>query len=273
MRSQFAVRSLQKVIREYRDQIVEERLAAGGLPKQILKPFEVKEENVASPQKVGGNILGGLIPYMIIFLCLAGAMPSAIDLTAGEKERGTIETILASPVNRMDLVAGKFLMVVTASLVTAVISLTSFGATFSLPFLAIREMGRVGPNAIPFDLSLTGIVSVFALVIPLAIMFSAVLLALSLYAKSYKEAQSYVSPLMILVILPAMGGLLPGAEMNARLALVPILNVSLVSKDLLTGSFQWPMIALVFGSSCVYAAAALGLAVIAFNRESVLFRA
>ncbi len=272
IRSQFAVRGLERILREYRDRVVKNRLSSRGVSPDVLDPFDSKQENVASPEKVGGTILGGIIPYFIIILCLTGAMYPAMDLTAGEKERGTIETILASPVGRTELVAGKFLMVLTASLATAVLSLASFAATFSLPFAAMKELGRAGRSGLSFVISAKGVAAVFFMVMPLAVMFSAGLLALSLLARSYKEAQSYVSPLMIVVILPAIAALLPGVELNAKLALIPILNTSLVSKEILTGNYPWRFILLIFGSSCVYALAALAVAVAAFKRESILFR-
>ena len=272
IRSTFAVRTLQKALQEYRDQVVEQRLAARRLSRGLLEPFKSEEENVASPEKVGGTQLGGFIPYFIIILCLTGAAYPAIDLTAGEKERGTIETILASPVGRSELVFGKFLMVLTASLVTTVLSLASFASTFIFASEAAREAFRRGPKSLTFVISTKGVAAVFFMVLPLAVMFSAALLAISLLAKSYKEAQSYIQPLIIVVILPAIVSLLPGVELNPKLALVPILNVSLVSKEILTGSYPWGLIALIFGSSCLYAAAALFVAVRAFQRESVLFR-
>ncbi len=272
LRSQFAVRGLQRILREYRDQVVESRLATRGLSRALLQPFESREENIASPEKVGGTVLGGIIPYFIIILCLTGAMYPAMDLTAGEKERGTIETILASPVGRTELVAGKFLMVLTASVSTAVLSLASFAVTVSLPLAAMKEISRPGRGGLAFVISAKGVAAVFFMVLPLAVMFSAGLLALSLLARSYKEAQSYVSPLMIVVILPAIAALLPGVELNAKLALIPILNTSLVSKEILTGNYPWKFILLIFGSSCVYALAALAVAVAAFKRETVLFR-
>lgn len=272
LRSQFAVRSLQKVIDEYRDQVVGQRLAARNLGRSLLEPFKSEEQNVASAEKVGGNILGGLIPYFIIILCLTGAMYPAIDLTAGEKERGTIETILASPVGRTELVLGKFFMVLTASVTTAVLSLGSFATTFLFAGPVMREAMRRGPKALPFVISGKGVAVVFFMVLPLAVMFSGALLAIALLAKSYKEAQSYIQPLVIVVILPAVAALLPGVELNPKLALVPILNVSLVSKEILTGNYPWGLLGMIFGSSCVYAAAALFIAVRAFQRESVLFR-
>jgi sodium transport system permease protein len=272
MRSQIAVQTVEGILRQQRDQIVSERLATKGLSREVLTPFASEQQNVAEPKKVGGNLLGGVIPYMIIFLCFVGAMNPAIDLTAGEKERGTIETILASPVSRSDLVVGKFLLVLTVSLVSAAVSISSFALTFVLPIEAVKAMGRVGPNALPFALSGGAVAAVLVLMLPLAIMFSSALLALGLFARTAKEAQSYLSPLMMVVILPAMAALLPGVELNARVALVPILNVSLTAKELLTGHYQWGLLAVVFLSSCVYAALALAAAVWTFKRESVLFR-
>jgi sodium transport system permease protein len=118
-----------------------------------------------------------------------------------------------------------------------------------------------------------GLIGVVAMVLPMAVFFAAALITISLFAKSFKEAQSYVSPLIIVIILPAVIGMLPGVELNARLALVPVLNVSLVSKELVSGVWPWNYLALIFGSTCVYAAIALGLAVKMFNREDVIFRA
>lgn len=270
VRSQMAVRSLQKTIREYRDDLVGKRLASSGLSREDLTPFETKEENVAPAEKVGGNLIGGFIPYMIILLSFVGGMAPALDLTAGEKERGTIETILSSPVGRTELVLGKFLLVCAASMVTTLIALISNALTFLLPFVLAKQISRGG--AMPFDLSGAGVAGVFVLALPLAVMFAAVQIVICSFARNYREAQSYVSPLTMVVLLPGMGALLPGFDLDWRFALVPVLNVSLAAKDVLTGNFEWGLIGLVFASSCAYAAAALAGAVAAFKSESALFR-
>ena len=142
----------------------------------------------------------------------------------------------------------------------------------ALPLPSRPEAARFACTQLP-TIDPAGTLMVLAMVLPVGILFSAVLMAVSLFAKSVKEAQSYVSPLVIVVIMPAMVGMLPGVELNARLAVVPILNVSLVSKELVSGVWHWHYLALIFGSSCLYAAAALALCVRMFNRESVLFRA
>jgi sodium transport system permease protein len=269
IRSQMAVGNLQKAVRVYRDKIVEKRLADRGLSRAVLTPFETREENVAPAEKVGGNLLGGLIPYLIIFMSFVGCMAPALDLAAGEKERGTIETILASPVGRTELVLGKFFLVLTTSMMTTAIAMASNSLTFLLAS-SVPRMARNGP--LSFDLSFTALAGVFLLVLPLAITFAAVLFAIASFARNYREAQTYVSPLMMVVVVPAMAALLPGFDLDWKLALVPVLNVSLVSKEILSGTFHWGLISVVFLSSCVYAMAALSAAVAAFKSESVLFR-
>ena len=109
------------------------------------------------------------------------------------------------------------------------------------------------------------------MVLPLAVLFSAGVMTVALFAKSYKEAQSYITPLMFLVIIPAVCAMLP-IDLNAKLALVPILNASLLCKELVVNTYHWNYIAIIFFSTCVYAAAALFLAVKMFQREDVLFR-
>ncbi|HYB60327.1 MAG TPA: ABC transporter permease [Methylomirabilota bacterium] len=273
LNSGIAADNLRKELSDYRDTTVRRRLESRNLPESLITPFDITEQNVASPEKVTGAEIGGIIPYIVILLCLTGAMYPAIDLTAGEKERGTMETILSSPVSRLHLVLGKFLMVFTASLSTAALAVASMGVSFGIGKRMLMSMASGGDsNALQLSVNLKSVLAVFGMVVPLAVLFSAALLAISLYAKSYKEAQSYISPLIPIVIIPAVISLLPGVDLNAHLALIPVLNTSLVSKEIITGTYHWKLIALIFASSCVYAAAALAIAVKLFQREDVLFR-
>jgi len=274
LKSSISAETAETNLRAYRDKVIEARLDANHVPATVLKPFLIKQDNVAPPEKVGGAAFGGIIGYMVILLCLTGGMYPAMDLTAGEKERGTMETILSSPISRVDLVLGKFLLVLTASLVTAALSVLSMGVSFwGIQQLKAFDLTK-NPDAAAMQLQikLPAVLSVFLMALPLAVLFSAGLITISLFAKSYKEAQSYISPLMILVIVPAVAAMLPGVELTAKLALIPILNVSLLCKELVTGTYHWNFIALIFLSTCVYAAAALFLAVKMFQREDVLFR-
>lgn len=273
LRSGFGAERLEAFFREFRDRTVREHLAARQLRGTIARPFDIREKNVAPPEKVGGAILGGIVPYFVILLCLTGAMYPAMDLTAGEKERGTMETILCSPVSRTHLVLGKFLMVLTASVATAMLAIASMWASFGAgKQLLLGATGGAADAALQITITAKAMASIFFVVLPLAVFFSAALLALSLFAKSFKEAQSYISPLMILLIVPAVAALLPGVELTPALALVPVMNASLVSKEIITGTYHWDLIALIFLSSSTYAVGALAIAVKLFQREDVLFR-
>lgn len=281
MKSGLGVSAVEGFFRDLREKTVTSRLAERGLPASLVQPFEVRRENVAPPEKVGGNIIGGIIPYLIVIMCFTGAMYPAIDLTAGEKERGTMETLLCSPVPRVNIVLGKFLMVMTASVTTMVLSVTSMGLSVVIggtllgggmaKAAAAGAAKGAAPAVIPM-LDPLGMFGVVAMILPVAVLFAAVLLAVSLFAKSYKEAQSYVSPLIIVIIMPAVMGMLPGIELTTKNALIPILNLSLVCKEMLSGVWNWPMIGLIFGSTVVYAGIALAYCVRMFNREDVIFR-
>ena len=274
LKSEFASGKIDDYLKEYRDKVVKDRLAASNLPETVLKPFEVKQENVAPPEKVSGAAFGGIIGYMVILLCMMGGMYPAMDLTAGEKERGTMETILSSPISRMHLVLGKFFLVLTAALATAALSVLSMGISFNVLSKYTSKPGAAESDAASLVLHLgpKTVLSVFLMALPVAVLFSAALMTIALFAKTYKEAQSYLTPMTIVIVIPAIAAMLPGVELTSKLALVPILNVSLLCKELVTGTYHWNFIALIFLSTCVYAAVALFLAIKMFQRESVLFR-
>lgn len=272
IKSGFGADHLEKSLKAYRDDLVKKRLEAKNLPDSLIAPFDIKQQNVAPPEKVGGASIGSFIGYMVIILSLTGAMYPAIDLTAGEKERGTMETILSSPVSRLDLVLGKFLLVFSASLATAILSVTSMGLSFAYLGHALSSSSNSSGAGIHMNLGLTSVVAVFLMALPLSVLFSAVLMTVALFAKTYKEAQSYLTPMTFVVVIPAVASVLPGVELTPKLALIPILNTSLVCKEIIAGTYHWNSIAVIFASTCVYAAAAIFLAVKTFQRESVLFR-
>lgn len=287
LKSENGVRVVERFLAELREDLVAKRLAAAGLPRAAARPFEFRRENVAPPEKVGGNLFGGVVPYLIILLCFSGAVYPAMDLTAGEKERGTMETLLCSPVPRVDIVLGKFLLVLTGSLSAMVFML--FSTAFSIVIGGTALLGGGGgsrstlaaagaarPPELPGGtlplIDPLGILGVMAMVLPVAVLFAALAFTVGLFAKTQKEAQSYLGPMIVIVILPTSLGVLPGMELTATTALVPLLNLSLVCKEMLSGVWNWGLIGLIFASSCVYAAGALWLAVRMFRREDVIFR-
>jgi sodium transport system permease protein len=269
IKSEFGADHAEKSLKDFRDSYIKKQLEAKNLPTSLLTPFDTKKQNVAPPEKVGGASIGSFIGYVVIILSMTGAIYPAIDLTAGEKERGTMETILSSPISRLDLVLGKFLLVFSASLTTAILSVTSMGLSFAYLGQAIKTNSG---QALHMNLGLTSVVAVFLMALPLSILFSAALMTVALFAKTYKEAQSYLTPMTFIVVIPAVASVLPGVELTPKLALIPILNTSLICKEIITGTYHWGSIAIIFASTCVYAAVAIFIAVKTFQRESVLFR-
>ena len=183
-----------------------------------------------------------------------------------------METILSSPISRAHLVFGKFLLVLTTALTTAALSVISMAISFAIANAMRTTPVQAGEQGATLHIGVGAALSVFIMAIPLAVLFSSVLITISTFAKSYKEAQSYIMPLIFIVIIPAIAAMLPGVELNPKLALVPILNVSLLCKELVIGTYHWNYIAIIFASTCVYASAALFIAIKMFQRESVLFR-
>jgi sodium transport system permease protein len=274
LKSGMAEQELSAFFTRLRTRTTAKLLAARGMPAKIARPFEVTQQNVAPPEKVGGNLFGGIVPYFIVIICLMGTMYPAMDMTAGEKERGTMETLLCSPAPRTAIVLGKFLMVLTASLASVVVSLVSLVASIAVlgSAMGAGSGGPAGPGSAAMTIDPLGLLGVLAIVLPVAVLFSAMVLSISLFAKSVKEAGSYLTPLAFILIFPCGIGLIPGVELNFQLALVPIVNISLVCKEMLSGVWHWGYIAVIFGSMAVYAAGALALAVWLFRRENVIFR-
>jgi sodium transport system permease protein len=264
-KSMLVTHQLEEFFQRRADEVVRRRLLAHKLPENLVTPFEIKPTNVASPKQVSGVVLGMILPYLMIIMCLTGAIYPSVDLTAGEKERGTLETLLTSPVARTHLVLGKVLVVLTASLATAALAITSNSLA-----LAFFNSGRF--TKFPVTLSPLALAGVCAMMMPLAVFISSLTIAVGLFARSSKEANTYLQPMLLLAIVPAIIAALPGVDFNYGLAFIPVLNISLLCKELLTGLCPWGHVLVVFGSMTVYAALAVATAVTLFKRESVLFR-
>jgi sodium transport system permease protein len=270
LKSEITSDKLKDVLKDYQDSVVTARLKDRQIDKSLLHPIKISEENLASKEKMGGFILARFLPYMIVILAMSGAMYPAIDLTAGEKERGTLETILVTPVSRLDITAGKFLTVLTASVITILLATTSMSLSASLGF---AKMGQFAPGEqIQFSIRPLSILLLLGLMFPIACLFSSALLSVALFAKSFKEAQSYVTPLMFVVILPAMISFLPGFELDWRLVFIPVVNISMAAKEVLMGSYKWGFILLIFISTFIYAGFSIFVTKRLFEKEEILFR-
>lgn len=269
-RSQMARDRLDRVLAQWKDGIVADRLFSLNADTSLLHPFVVQAENLATQEQRQGDFLGRILGYMLVFMTMMGAFYPAVDLTAGEKERGTLETLLVSPVSRGDIVYGKFFAVMLISLITAVLNLASMGLTAAF---GLRQLGSSAAAALPgFSVSPLSLALSLILILPLAVLFSALCLAIASGARNYKEGQSLLTPVYMLVILPAMVSLIPGMEMSLLLATIPIVNVSLLVKEFMMGNYLWKEMLVAIASTSLLAAAALAWAINQFRQESVLFR-
>src|SRR5690606_5732477 len=211
-----------------------------------------------------GVSLLSVLPLILILMTITGAVYPAIDLTAGERERGTLEILVAAPVPRLGLLLAKYVSVLTVALLTATVNLATMSATILLSGLGGELFGQRG-------LSLGVILEIFGLLVLFAALFSAVLLLLSSFARSFKEAQAYLIPLMLLALGPGLLSLTPGLELRGFLAVAPLVNVVLLGRDLLEQNAQAPLAAVVVASNFLYAGAAIAAAARVFGSEDVLF--
>jgi sodium transport system permease protein len=261
-------RRLSDVIGAYEKQLVAERFAVLKMDPSIVNPVTIEEHDVASMKERIGKSVGGLVPYLFVIFCFMGAMYPAIDLAAGEKERGTMETLLTAPVSRFQILVGKFAVVVLTGLMSAAVSI--FGI-----LVAVRQVSKIPPeilSAVMAILDAQTVLLVLSLLLPLTVFFAAFLLSMSIYAKSYKEAQSMISPLMIVVILPVMIGLFPGVALDPVTALIPVLNVSLATKEIIAGTIKTGLLLEVYASLLVLAGLSLFGCARWFEREETIFR-
>lgn len=235
----------------------------------VLEPVKLIETDTANARESIGEKLGMLLPYLLIPLVLTGASYPAIDLGAGEKERGTLETLLLTPITRTQIVIGKFLTIFSASIATSLFTVFSLGiwiliakSIFSADIItdAIVIIGA-------YDLFL-----ILLLLLPLACIFSSVVLAISIYSRSFKEAQNYMGPLSIIIFVPLAISMMPNMELTFRTSLIPIVNISLAIQELLKGTVDYSFVYTIILSTVCIAVITLLFCISWFKKEKVLFR-
>ena len=255
--------------------ILNKRLRMANLPVDLTSPVNADRVDLAQGTELAANVWSKLFPAMLIVMAMTGAFHPAVDLGAGEKERGTMETLLISPALRSEIVIGKFLTVLLFSLVTAVLNLASMGMT-GLHILNSAGGGYlqgIGDFSIP---SMGQLVWVGILAVPLASLFASLSLAFALFARSSKEGQYYLTPLLTVTMGLTVFCLSPAVEITPFYSLVPVMGPALLLKGLLlddaaTGGLIWYTIP-VLTTSLLYSALGLIWAIDQFQREEVLFR-
>lgn len=243
----------------------EKRLQELSLTSNDIEPVKFDYVDIASDEEKLGKIAGGILPYMFIIFCFIGCMYPAIDLFTGEKERGTIETILSTPVKRTELLFGKMGVVVLSGILAATLAVVGlFGA---VNFIDLGEANAI--KDIVFNIMTPQFIgTLYLLLIPLTVFFAGVMIPLSIYAKSFKEAQSIITPLNIVVILPAMIGFMPGIEYNLGMALIPILNIVLATKEIIAGTIEPVLLIVTFVELIAIAVIAVWISKFQYSKES-----
>ena len=242
-----------------------ERLRKLGLRAEQIKPMTIQTINCASDKKMVGQLAGGILPYIFIAFGFIGCMYPAIDLFTGEKERGTLETLLTVPVGRWKILIGKMLVVVSSGMLAASCSL--LGLFISIEFLDLAQNKEL-LEVIHGILTPYFIGSMLALLLPLVIFFAGLMIPIAIYAKSFKEAQSIITPLNIVMVLPAMVGFFPGIELNLNTTLIPVVNVVLATKELIAGTLSLSYFLSVFGIMCLLALLSVLISSKQFGKES-----
>ena len=274
-KSVIAHRRVRDVIEAWERSILKEQLRQSHLPETLTTPIHAADLDVAEQKHVAANVWSKIFPALLVIMTLTGAFYPAVDLCAGEKERGTMETLLICPATRTEIVLGKFLTVLLFSMTTAVLNLLSVGLTGKyMASLALSgASSRLGEFALP---PVSSLVWVFVILIPLATLFSALCLAMATFARSSKEGQYYLTPLLMVALGLMMFCLSPGTEMQPFYSVIPVIGPGLLLKGLLKAngpdSDMYLYAIPVLATSIGYSLLALWWAIEQFGSEEVLFR-
>ncbi|MEX0818798.1 MAG: ABC transporter permease subunit/CPBP intramembrane protease, partial [Pirellulaceae bacterium] len=231
---------------------------------QVRLPTDVELVSISGSGGAAAFSLTTLVPLILILMTITGAVYPAIDLTAGERERGTLETLMAAPVPRLSLLIAKYIAVLTVALFTATANLVAMTITLVATGLGETVFGSGG-------LTINLVAQVFALLILFAAFFSAILLAVTSFARSFKEAQAYLIPLMLLSLAPGMMSMMPNLQFNGLLAVTPLVNIVLLARDIFEGDVRPTLAAAAVLSTALYAFAAIGLAARIFGTDAILY--
>lgn len=260
-----AEQRIRDVLDALRERQARARYADAGGTEDLSALAPVREVDVATQAESGGSRAGRMIPLLLVMTLFIGGSSLSTDLFAGEKERGTLETLYLTPVHRSRIARAKFLVVWSATSITGILNLASLLACYRLGLISDPQ----DPSA-ELVLGGGGIVTAFLLVVPLAALVGGALLGISAFARSLKEAQFYVMPVMLVAILPGLLATGQDVRLNTVTALLPLANVALAVRDGLVAPVPWPMLLLVAGASVGWAVLAMRWTTGVLSREDTI---
>jgi len=262
---------LEELLEEYRLELAETALTDAGLTMDVLYPVVYETVDQTSLSESFGMSVGGCIGMLLITTILLGALYPSIDAMAGERERGTLETLLTLPVTNFQIIMSKYISVSVFACVTAVISMLSLGGSvlflyFGLIPGTLSELGAISPGTV------LSVIPMFLLTLLVtALLITALCMCFCVFARSFKEANNYMTPAMLVVMIVSMVGILPSVTFDAHTALIPIANVSLMIKDLISGQFDWTLAALTIVVNFGYSVLIVWILSKMYDSEAVLF--
>jgi sodium transport system permease protein len=270
-KSLVAYTRVRQVLDAWETQLLKDRLRMANLPEGLPSQVAPQTVDLARAEERSRSVWSKLFPALLVLMTVTGAFYPAVDLAAGEKERGTMETLLICPASRSEIVFGKFLTVMLFSVCTALLNLLGMGLTgkYMASFTLGGALSKAGSLAPP---PLAALAWVMVLLVPLAALFSALCLALATFARSSKEGQYYLTPILLVTVGLTVFCLSPAVEITPLYSVLPVLGVSLLLKELLAGNGAYAYLIPVLVANLGYAALALWWAVEQFSREEVLFR-
>ncbi|MBQ9512999.1 MAG: CPBP family intramembrane metalloprotease [Lachnospiraceae bacterium] len=269
--SESTVDALYEAVDEYLSNRAEENVRAAGLSlNETLYPVQIEDEDFSSVEESMGNAMAAALPVMLIIFVFTSTFPSAMDMTSGERERGTMELLLTFPVSTLELITGKFLAVATVAMATTFVNTLSVGIFMVSLGHMVTSMGS---EDMTFHLAefLPGMCVIFVCVLAFALFISAVSMCICAFAKTFKEASNYMSPLMMVVMLTGYAAFIPDVRLSAPLAAVPVANICLLIKDAVSFRFEPVLILIVLFTNILYAFAAIWALSRIYTSESVLF--
>lgn len=263
--SKDAAARVEALLRAARFAGAEAGLRRQGIFLDTRRAFPVEATDVATPADRGGAAVGRLLTALVVFLMLSGAAGAALDMVAGERERGTLETLLTTAAPRSAIVAAKHLAVLAIALASAAIQVGSLLAWLSLGLVRL-------PPGFAVPVSAATLPALLLLFLPLAALVAATLLLVSGRVGSFREAQLFLLPLFLGALAPALASFLPGVPLRSALVVVPVAGPSLAVREVLAGRFDWPLIVLAAGTTAAAAAWVTGLSTRALSDEERLLR-
>ncbi len=280
--SREAEKRVSKLLEDYKKQVISEKLKELNIPESIVNPFEIESKNIASEKDMGLAVLGRIMPYLIIIMLFSGALGFGLEVSTGEKEKGTIATLLVSQASRTEIVLGKLFYVIVIEILYSISNIVGFViAAKSFASKTIAEMPKeaieqavkeAGTHSTSFIIGIKSSIMLFALIIPIGIISAALIIAIGSYAKSMKEGQTLMTPAILVIIFIAILTINAPIQIPQYYYYIPVLNTAFVMQEILLGKTVFTHFLLAMSTTLFLAVLLIMLSIYLYNKEEILFR-